>query len=141
MFIPDPYFFHPGPRIRVPNPGVKERTGSLIRIHNTGSNMYGTVPFDFLLLHMTHYRSIRGLSTPVCLLLNIYLSSGAALGPFLAGPLSGDSRWERVFYMLMGADVLALVLLTRLAKNEIFRFRSSNSSPRVPRPGYHSINS
>ena len=67
---------------------------------------------------------------------------GAALGPFLAGPLSGDSHWERVFYMLMGADIIALILLTRLAKNEIFRFRSNaSSSQRSRSPGYHSINS
>jgi len=49
-------------------------------------------------------------------------SIGAAIGPFLAGPLSAGGRWDNVFYMLMGADVLALFFLSRLVKNEIAKF-------------------
>merc|ERR1712142_1379934 len=47
-------------------------------------------------------------------------SIGAALGPFLAGALAGD--WNNVFYMLIVADVLALILLTRLVKQEAVRY-------------------
>lgn len=51
-------------------------------------------------------------------------SIGAAIGPLLAGPLSGNNHWERVFYMLMAADVFALILLTRLMKHELSRLRN-----------------
>lgn len=51
-------------------------------------------------------------------------SVGAAIGPLLAGPLSGTSHWERVFYMLMAADVMALLLLIRLVKNELIRLKN-----------------
>jgi len=47
-------------------------------------------------------------------------SIGAAIGPFLAGALAGD--WNNVFYMLIVADVLALILLTRLVKQEAVRY-------------------
>ena len=40
-------------------------------------------------------------------------SIGAAVGPFLAGWLAGDNDWNKVFSMLMLADVLALILLLR----------------------------
>lgn len=40
-------------------------------------------------------------------------SFGAAVGPLLAGVVS-QGGWERVFYMLVTADVLALLMLTRL---------------------------
>jgi len=36
-------------------------------------------------------------------------SVGAAIGPFLAGAIPG---FQNVFYMLMGADVLALLVIT-----------------------------
>merc|ERR1711872_258452 len=51
-------------------------------------------------------------------------SVGAAIGPLLAGPLSGTSHWERVFYMLMAADVMAFLLLIRLVKNELIRLKN-----------------
>jgi len=51
-------------------------------------------------------------------------SIGAAVGPLLAGPLSGNNHWENVFYMLMASDVMALLLLGRLVKNEISRVRN-----------------
>ena len=51
-------------------------------------------------------------------------SIGAAIGPLLAGPLSGNDHWERVFYMLMIADVVALIMLTRIMRHELIRFRT-----------------
>ncbi|XP_061578971.1 glucose-6-phosphate exchanger SLC37A1 isoform X2 [Cololabis saira] len=42
---------------------------------------------------------------------------GAALGPLLAGLLSAGG-WNQVFYMLMAADFLALLLLSRLVMKE-----------------------
>ncbi|KAM6934618.1 glucose-6-phosphate exchanger SLC37A1 [Xenentodon cancila] len=44
-------------------------------------------------------------------------SVGAALGPLLAGLLSAGG-WNQVFYMLMAADFLALLLLSRLVMKE-----------------------
>ena len=67
-------------------------------------------------------------------------SIGAAIGPLLAGPLSGNNRWERVFYMLMASDVLALIFLTRLMRNELIRFRNIRWRERNT-PGYNSIDS
>jgi len=46
-------------------------------------------------------------------------SIGAAIGPFLAGALTGNGNWDSVFYMLMIADVLALLFLTRLIVAEV----------------------
>lgn len=40
---------------------------------------------------------------------NLFLPSGAALGPLLAGLLSAGG-WNQVFYMLMTADFLALLV-------------------------------
>ena len=64
-------------------------------------------------------------------------SIGAAIGPFLAGALAGN--WANVFYMLMVADVLALILLTRLVKQEVVKYLSRR---RYTEPGteYQSIN-
>ncbi|XP_015257719.1 PREDICTED: glycerol-3-phosphate transporter-like isoform X1 [Cyprinodon variegatus] len=45
-------------------------------------------------------------------------SVGAALGPLLAGLLSAGG-WDQVFYMLMTADFLALLLLLRLVTKEL----------------------
>ncbi|XP_055004883.1 glucose-6-phosphate exchanger SLC37A1 isoform X2 [Boleophthalmus pectinirostris] len=45
-------------------------------------------------------------------------SVGAALGPLLAGLLS-TGGWDQVFYMLMTADFLALLLLLRLVTKEL----------------------
>ena len=49
-------------------------------------------------------------------------SIGAAVGPLLAGFLAGDSEWNKVFSMLMLADVLALTLLVRLVRGEVRRY-------------------
>ncbi|NXX20280.1 G6PT3 protein, partial [Podargus strigoides] len=45
-------------------------------------------------------------------------SIGAALGPLLAGLIS-PTGWNNVFYMLIAADVLACLLLTRVVLKEI----------------------
>uniref|UniRef100_A0A3B3Z783 Glucose-6-phosphate exchanger SLC37A2 n=1 Tax=Periophthalmus magnuspinnatus TaxID=409849 RepID=A0A3B3Z783_9GOBI len=45
-------------------------------------------------------------------------SVGAALGPLLAGIIS-PSGWNNVFYMLISADVLACLLLSRLVYKEL----------------------
>lgn len=39
----------------------------------------------------------------------MFVMSGAALGPLLAGLLSAGG-WDQVFYMLMTADFLALLV-------------------------------
>lgn len=49
-------------------------------------------------------------------------SLGAAVGPFLAGFISVSS-WENVFYMLVIADIMALILLLRLVTKEISKFK------------------
>lgn len=55
-------------------------------------------------------------------------SLGAAVGPFLAGFFSATS-WEHVFYMLITADLLALILLLRLSAKEISKKFKRN--PRI----------
>lgn len=52
-------------------------------------------------------------------------SIGAAIGPLLAGWMAG-SGWQNVFYMLIIADVLAMLLLSRLVGKELSRFRRRN---------------
>lgn len=54
-------------------------------------------------------------------------SIGAAVGPLLAGLVSGTG-WQNVFYMLMISDVLALLFLVRLVGKEISRRKRS---PRI----------
>uniref|UniRef100_A0A8D0DI19 Glucose-6-phosphate exchanger SLC37A2 n=1 Tax=Salvator merianae TaxID=96440 RepID=A0A8D0DI19_SALMN len=61
-------------------------------------------------------------------------SVGAALGPLLAGLISTTS-WDNVFYMLISADVLACLLLSRVVFKEMrgwcgwyTRKRGSNST-------------
>jgi MFS transporter, OPA family, solute carrier family 37 (glycerol-3-phosphate transporter), member 1/2 len=49
-------------------------------------------------------------------------SIGAAVGPLIAG-LVQNSGWERVFYMLIASNIMAMVLLFRLVKNEFRKFR------------------
>merc|ERR1711990_1225687 len=46
-------------------------------------------------------------------------SIGAAIGPFLAGRLSGSGNWDSVFYMLVASDAAALLLLTRIFTREV----------------------
>ncbi|KAK2709612.1 glucose-6-phosphate exchanger SLC37A2-like isoform X3 [Artemia franciscana] len=59
-------------------------------------------------------------------------SVGAAVGPFLAGPIS-ELGWEWVFYMLMASDVLALLFLSRVVKHDIERWFSTRQSRRTRR--------
>ena len=68
-------------------------------------------------------------------------SVGAAIGPFLAGALSGGGDWSNVFYMLMGADVMALLFLTRLVYQEYKRWRHGRRERHLEQLGYQSINS
>ncbi|XP_047226651.1 glucose-6-phosphate exchanger SLC37A1 [Girardinichthys multiradiatus] len=75
--------------------------------------------------HKSLKGNARALST-VTAIIDGTGSVGAALGPLLAGLLSAGG-WDRVFYMLMTADFLALLLLLRLVTKEL----SSSKSHRV----------
>ncbi|XP_034042718.1 glucose-6-phosphate exchanger SLC37A1 [Thalassophryne amazonica] len=72
--------------------------------------------------HKSLKGNARALST-VTAIIDGTGSVGAALGPLLAGLLSAGG-WNQVFYMLMAADFLALLLLLRLVMKEL----SSNKS-------------
>ncbi|XP_015432166.1 PREDICTED: sugar phosphate exchanger 2 isoform X2 [Dufourea novaeangliae] len=50
-------------------------------------------------------------------------SIGAAVGPLLAGLVSRWGGWHNVFYVLMFADMLALLLLSRLVYRDIQMYR------------------
>ncbi|XP_019847430.1 glucose-6-phosphate exchanger SLC37A2 isoform X1 [Bactrocera dorsalis] len=52
-------------------------------------------------------------------------SIGAAVGPFIAGLVS-QSGWENVFNMLICADILAMVLISRQVIKELLRLRRRN---------------
>ncbi|XP_066542682.1 glucose-6-phosphate exchanger SLC37A1 [Hoplias malabaricus] len=75
--------------------------------------------------HKSLKGNARALST-VTAIIDGTGSVGAAIGPLLAGLLSAQG-WDQVFYMLMAADFLALLLLLRL----VFKELSSDES----RPG------
>uniref|UniRef100_A0A3B3YI67 Major facilitator superfamily (MFS) profile domain-containing protein n=1 Tax=Poecilia mexicana TaxID=48701 RepID=A0A3B3YI67_9TELE len=74
--------------------------------------------------HKSLKGNARALST-VTAIIDGTGSVGAALGPLLAGVLS-TGGWNQVFYMLMTADFLALLLLLRLVAKEL---SSSKSHP------------
>uniref|UniRef100_I3KLF9 Solute carrier family 37 member 1 n=1 Tax=Oreochromis niloticus TaxID=8128 RepID=I3KLF9_ORENI len=74
--------------------------------------------------HKSLKGNARALST-VTAIIDGTGSVGAALGPLLAGLLSAGG-WDQVFYMLMTADFLALLLLLRLVTKEL---ASSKSRP------------
>ena len=57
--------------------------------------------------------------------MNLKKSSGAAVGPFIAGLVS-QSGWENVFNMLICADILAMVLISRQVVKELLRLRRRN---------------
>lgn len=57
-------------------------------------------------------------------------SIGAAVGPLLAG-FFASYGWQSVFIMLMISDILALVLLIRLIKQEIMRCRNYRRELRI----------
>ncbi|XP_031725798.1 glucose-6-phosphate exchanger SLC37A1 isoform X1 [Anarrhichthys ocellatus] len=67
--------------------------------------------------HKSLKGNARALST-VTAIIDGTGSVGAALGPLLAGLLS-PGGWDQVFYMLMIADFLALLLLLRLVTQEL----------------------
>lgn len=50
-------------------------------------------------------------------------SIGAAVGPLLAGVVARWTGWHNVFYMLMIADMLALLLLSRLVYRDVQVYR------------------
>ncbi|CAH0712790.1 unnamed protein product, partial [Brenthis ino] len=62
-------------------------------------------------------------------------SIGAAVGPMVAGVVSSAGSWSYVFYMLISCDVIALLLLLRIAKSEIAKIRQERrlASPRLVR--------
>ncbi|KAM9851358.1 glucose-6-phosphate exchanger SLC37A1 isoform 2-T2 [Aulostomus maculatus] len=72
--------------------------------------------------HKSLKGNARALST-VTAIIDGTGSVGAALGPLLAGLLSAGG-WDKVFYMLMAADFLALVLLLRLVMKELASIKS-----------------
>jgi OPA family glycerol-3-phosphate transporter-like MFS transporter 1/2 len=51
-------------------------------------------------------------------------SIGAAIGPFLAGVVS-KWGWNYVFYMVMLADLLAVLSLVRISLNDFVRLKNS----------------
>ena len=55
-------------------------------------------------------------------------SVGAAIGPFLAGYLTGNGSWAAVFNMLIFSNVMALMLLIRLVKRELKRWQKRRYS-------------
>ncbi|KAG5282799.1 hypothetical protein AALO_G00034720 [Alosa alosa] len=67
--------------------------------------------------HKSLKGNARALST-VTAIIDGTGSVGAAVGPLLAGLLSARG-WDQVFYMLMAADFLALLLLLRLVMKEM----------------------
>ncbi|KAL2103153.1 hypothetical protein ACEWY4_000021 [Coilia grayii] len=76
--------------------------------------------------HKSVKGNARALST-VTAIIDGTGSVGAAVGPLLAGLLSARG-WHQVFYMLMTADFLALLLLLRLVLKEL---KSRKSRPGV----------
>uniref|UniRef100_A0A8C2WQA9 Solute carrier family 37 member 1 n=1 Tax=Cyclopterus lumpus TaxID=8103 RepID=A0A8C2WQA9_CYCLU len=72
--------------------------------------------------HKSLKGNARALST-VTAIIDGTGSVGAALGPLLAGLLSAGG-WDRVFYMLMTADFLALLILLRLVAKELTSTKS-----------------
>ncbi|XP_063743703.1 glucose-6-phosphate exchanger SLC37A1 isoform X2 [Eleginops maclovinus] len=72
--------------------------------------------------HKSLKGNARALST-VTAIIDGTGSVGAALGPLLAGLLSAGG-WDQVFYMLMTADFLALLLLLRLVTKELTSTKS-----------------
>ncbi|XP_051567156.1 glucose-6-phosphate exchanger SLC37A1-like isoform X2 [Myxocyprinus asiaticus] len=76
--------------------------------------------------HKSLKGNARALST-VTAIIDGTGSVGAAVGPLLAGLLSARG-WNQVFYMLMTADFLALLLLLRLVMKEL---RSHKNRPGV----------
>ncbi|XP_044274574.1 glucose-6-phosphate exchanger SLC37A2-like [Varanus komodoensis] len=67
--------------------------------------------------HESLQRNAKALST-VTAIIDGTGSVGAALEPLLAGVIS-STGWDNVFYMLIAADVLACLLLSRVVFKEV----------------------
>jgi len=68
------------------------------------------------------HKSLKGSSKALATVTSIIDgtgSVGAAVGPYLAAALQGTGNNANVFYMLMAADVLSLLFLSRLVISEI----------------------
>ena len=52
-------------------------------------------------------------------------SIGAAVGPLIAGLVQAGG-WQKVFYMLISSNIMAMLLLFRLVKKEFAKFRRRN---------------
>lgn len=57
-------------------------------------------------------------------------SIGAAVGPLIAG-LVQSGGWENVFYMLIASNIMAMILLLRLVKKELSKFRRRGGNIRI----------
>lgn len=55
-------------------------------------------------------------------------SIGAAVGPLLAGVVSGNKQWINVFYMCIAADIIATLALVRIGIEDYKRLRGKSSS-------------
>jgi len=73
--------------------------------------------------------SARALAT-VTAIIDATGSIGAALGPLMAGPLS-RLGWEYVFYAMMAANTLGLLMLTRLVIKEAKKMRNATDKRSV----------
>jgi len=73
------------------------------------------------------HKSLKGSSKALATVTSIIDgtgSVGAAVGPYLAGALQGSGSNSSVFYMLMAADVLSLLFLSRLVISEVMSYWS-----------------
>lgn len=57
-------------------------------------------------------------------------SIGAAVGPLIAGLVQANG-WQNVFYMLIASNIIAMVLLSRLMRNELSKRRRRRGNIRI----------
>lgn len=57
-------------------------------------------------------------------------SIGAAVGPLIAGLVQAGG-WQNVFYMLIASDIMAMILLSRLMRNEIGKLKRRRGNIRI----------
>lgn len=57
-------------------------------------------------------------------------SIGAAVGPLIAGLVQAGG-WQNVFYMLIGSNIIAMVLLFRLARKEFSKLKRRRGNIRI----------
>jgi len=80
------------------------------------------------------HKSLKGSSKALATVTSIIDgtgSVGAAVGPYLAAALQGSGSNANVFYMLMAADVLSLLFLSRLVISEVVSYWSPRRSESV----------